>query len=80
MALENYRNIILGVFLLLGPELAALALFIDFVSLDVFLLLIEVQIVAVSGYYFHTWFKPILMPIYRLLLNCDPYFLFQQGP
>jgi hypothetical protein len=74
MAAENYRNIILGVFLLLGPELAALALFIDFVSLDVFLLLIEVQIVAMRGYYFHTWFKPILMPIYRLLLNCDPYF------
>lgn len=47
MAVENYRNIILGVFQLLGPELAALALFIDFVSLDVFLLLIEVQIVAV---------------------------------
>lgn len=60
--------------LLLNPELVSLALFVDAVGLDIFLLLIEVQIVAVSGYYFHTWFKPILMPFYKCLLKVDPYF------
>lgn len=60
--------------LLLNPELLSFALFADAVGLDIFLLLLEVQIVAVSGYYFHNWFKPILMPFYKFLLKVDPYF------
>jgi hypothetical protein len=60
--------------LLLNPELVSLAVLVDAVGLDLLLLLIEVQIVAVSGYYFQTWFKPILMPAYKLLGKVDPYF------
>jgi len=48
--------------LLLNPELVSLAVLVDTVGLDLLLLHIEVQIVAVSGYYFQTWFMPILMP------------------
>lgn len=60
--------------LLLNPELMSLALFIDAIGIDLFLLFVEVQIVAISGYYFHTWIKPILMPLYKVLLRADPYF------
>ena len=47
---------------------------IDAIGIDLFLLLIEVQIVAVSGYYFQVWFKPILIPCYKTLRKIDPYF------
>lgn len=60
--------------LLLSPELAPLTLFIDTIGLDLFFLLIEVQIVAVIGNLLNIWFKPILMPIYKYLLKFDPYF------
>lgn len=63
----------LGV-LLLKPELLSFVLFIDAIGLDVFFLLVEVQVVAVSGYYFHIGVKPILMPFYKFLLKIDPYF------
>ncbi|QQX82407.1 hypothetical protein JK628_01050 [Shewanella sp. KX20019] len=65
--------LVIGV-LALNPEAAALVMFVDAVGLDLFLLLIEVQLVAVSGYYFHTWFKPVLRPFYQYLLKVDPYF------
>jgi hypothetical protein len=66
---------IVGVwFLLANPELWPLAFFVDAVGLELFLVLIQVQIVAVSGYYFHRWVKPALMPLYRCLLKIDPYF------
>lgn len=65
--------LVMGV-LLLNPELMSLALFIDAIGLDLFILLVEVQIVAISGYYFHAWIKPILMPFYKYFLKTDPYF------
>ncbi|WP_254304091.1 hypothetical protein [Shewanella sp. VB17] len=52
----------------------SLMVLIDAIGLDLFLLLIEVQIVAVSGYYFQVWFKPILIPYYKILRKVDPYF------
>jgi hypothetical protein len=60
--------------LLANPELIALALFVDVVGLDLFLILIQVQVMALSGYYFQVWIKPILMPVYSYLLKIDPYF------
>ncbi|QHS13469.1 hypothetical protein [Shewanella sp. Arc9-LZ] len=65
--------LVMGV-LILNPEFVALALFVDAVGLDLFLLLFEVQIVAVIGYYFHAWFKPVLRSFYKCLLKFDPYF------
>mgnify|MGYP000093997600 CR=1 FL=1 len=61
-------------FLVVNPELAGLAMFIDAVGLEVFLMLLEVQLVAVFGFYFNSWFKPILLPIYKKLQSIDPYF------
>jgi hypothetical protein len=61
-------------FFLLKPEYIALGLFIDAIGLDIFLLLLEVQFIAVSGYWFQNWLKPILKPIYLLFIKIDPYF------
>jgi len=67
-------NIHGGNVFLLRPEYMALGLLIDGIGLDVFLLLLEVQFIAVSGYYFQNWVKPILKPVYLLIKNMDPYF------
>jgi len=60
--------------LLVKPELLTLALFVDAVGLDLILILIQFQIVAVGGYYFQFWIKPMLMPMYKYLQKVDPYF------
>ena len=61
-------------FFLLRPEYMALGLFIDAIGLDIFLLLLEAQFIAVSGYYFQNWLKPVLKPIYLSVKKVDPYF------
>ena len=60
--------------LIANPELWSLALLIDAVGLDLFLMLIQIQAIAVIGYYFQVWIKPMLMPFYNFLLKVDPYF------
>ncbi|QYJ84468.1 hypothetical protein K0H80_14570 [Shewanella aegiceratis] len=61
-------------FLLVNSELVGLAMFIDVIGLDLFLMLLEVQLIAVFGFYFNSWFKPILLPIYKKIQKLDPYF------
>ncbi len=61
-------------FFLFRPEYMALGLFIDAIGLDIFLLLLEVQFIAVSGYYVQNWVKPIFKPIYLSIKKVDPYF------
>nr|WP_275659404.1 hypothetical protein [Shewanella insulae] len=61
-------------FLLVNSELVGLAMFIDAVGLELFLMLLEVQLIAVFGFYFNSWFKPILLPIYKKIQKLDPYF------
>lgn len=61
-------------FLLINPELFALAAFIDAVGLEMYLILLEVQFIAVFGYYFNSWFKPVLVPLYKKVQQFDPYF------
>lgn len=60
--------------LMLNPEFMVMGAFIDAVGLEMFSLLIEVQIVTVVGYYFQNWIKPILMPFYNYFKRIDPYF------
>lgn len=62
------------VFLLFKPELMTLALLIDGLGLELFVLLLEVQVIATLGYYFQHWFLPIAKPIYKLIQKFDPYF------
>lgn len=60
--------------LLLNPEFMVLGLFIDGIGFELFLMLLEVQIVAMFGYYFQHWFKPVAKPIYKFIQRFDPYF------
>ena len=62
------------IFFLLKPEFMVLGLFIDSIGLELFVLLLEVQAVAVFGYYFQTWFKPAVKPLYQFIQKFDPYF------
>lgn len=67
-------SFLLVIFLLAKPEFMTLALFIDGIGLELFVLLLEVQAVAVCGYYFQNFFKPIAKPIYKFAQRFDPYF------
>ena len=60
--------------LLINPELVAFAALLDAVGLEMFLMLLEVQFITVFGYYFNSWFKPVLLPVYKKLQQLDPYF------
>jgi hypothetical protein len=61
-------------FLLSNPELFSLALFIDAIGIEIFVILLEVQIIAIGGYYFRVWFKPVIKPFYMFIVKHDPYF------
>ncbi|MEW6997384.1 hypothetical protein AADZ86_06750 [Colwelliaceae bacterium BS250] len=63
-------TLLVVVFFLLKPEFIMLGLFIDGIGLELFLLLLEVQFVAIALQYF----KPVLQSIYRFIAKIDPYF------
>ena len=67
-------SFLLIIFLLLEPELVFFAVLLDGIGLEFFVLLLEVQAIAVFGYYFQTWFKPIAKPVYKFIQKLDPYF------
>lgn len=67
-------SFLLVIFLLLEPEFIAFAIVLDGIGLEFFVLLLEVQAIAVFGYYFQTWFKPIAKPVYKSIQKFDPYF------
>lgn len=55
-----YITAIIVVFIALNPEMMQLALFVDAVGLDLFLLLLEVQLLAVVGAFFNKHIRPML--------------------
>lgn len=60
--------------LICNPALIELALLVDLVGLDVFLIAIELQFVAFIGYHFNMWIKPTLKVVYSTIQKFDPYF------
>lgn len=66
---------LLVIFLLLEPEFVFFGVLLDGIGLEFFVLLLEVQVIAVLGYYFQIWFKPIAKPVYKSIQKLDPYFL-----
>ena len=52
--------------IILNPEMAQLALYIDVVGLEIFLMLLEVQLLALLGMFFNTKIKPIFSYIINL--------------
>ncbi|MCG7903592.1 MAG: hypothetical protein JAY60_14350 [Candidatus Thiodiazotropha weberae] len=59
------------VVLILNPETYGLAVFIDAVGLEIFMLMVELQIVALFGVFFHTSIKPALTYIRRFRLSYE---------
>jgi hypothetical protein len=55
----KYATAFIVVLIILNPEMAELALIIDAVGLELFLMLLEVQVIALAGALFHTRVKPI---------------------
>jgi len=55
----KYVTAIVVVLILLNPETVHFAIFLDAVGLDIFLMLIEVQILAVIGAVLSYYFKPV---------------------
>jgi len=53
----KYVSIIFAAFIILNPEMIELALFIDVVGVDLFLLLVEIQLFAIAS----TLLAPIFM-------------------
>ena len=60
--------------LIFNSELVAFGMIIDYLGLDLFLLPLEVQVVALFGYYFQNWIKPAFKAFKRFLQKLDPYF------
>ena len=58
--------VVMVLLFILNPELAPLGLFIDAVGLELFLMMLEVQLLAILATFFGSWFRP-LIPIYRRL-------------
>ena len=56
----KYATAITVVLIILNPEMVNLALFIDAVGLEMFLMLLEVQVLAILGAFLTTKIKPIL--------------------
>lgn len=62
----RYATTIVVVLVLLNPEMAELALFVDAVGLDLFLMLLEIQVVVISGLFFKTKIKPACIQVRQM--------------
>jgi len=56
----KYATVVVVVLIILNPEMISLALFIDAVGLELFLMLLEVQIVAILAAFLNTKIMPII--------------------
>lgn len=54
------------VLIVFNPEMVELALFIDAVGLEIFLMLLEIQVLAILGAFFNTRIKPIFTYVKHL--------------
>ena len=61
----KYATVLIVTLVILNPEMAGLALFIDAVGLDLFIMLLQIQVLAIVGTFFNTKIKPTL----TLLVN-----------
>ena len=55
----KYATFFVVVLIIFNPEMVELALFIDAVGLEMFLMLLEIQVLAILGAFFRTRIKPI---------------------
>jgi hypothetical protein len=65
----RYVTALVVVLIILNPEMAELALFVDAIGLDIFLMLFEVQVVALIGVLFNNRIRPILIFVKRIITH-----------
>ena len=68
----KYATAAIVILIMLNPEFAELALFIDAIGLEMFFMLIEVQFIAVTGAILNTKIKPIYNYLRVLYLKNSP--------
>ncbi|MCP4408556.1 MAG: hypothetical protein GY807_12485 [Gammaproteobacteria bacterium] len=56
----KYVTAFVIVLIILNPEIVELALFVDAVGMDMFLMLLEIQVLAILGTLFNTKIKPVI--------------------
>ncbi|MDF2180030.1 hypothetical protein P2G88_17380 [Aliiglaciecola sp. CAU 1673] len=71
--LLKYGTLVLVVYLMLKPETMAMALMIDAVGIELFVLLVGLQFSSALQYAYVVWFKPIALPVSRWLVQRDSY-------
>ncbi|MCU7810413.1 MAG: hypothetical protein KZQ77_04145 [Candidatus Thiodiazotropha sp. (ex Notomyrtea botanica)] len=62
----KYATTIVVLLIILNPEMVELALFIDAVGLEIFLMLLEIQVVMLVSMFFNTRIRPILIALQRI--------------
>ncbi|MCU7797604.1 MAG: hypothetical protein KZQ73_07585 [Candidatus Thiodiazotropha sp. (ex Semelilucina semeliformis)] len=62
----KYATTIVVVLIILNPEMLELALFIDAVGLEIFLMLLEIQVVLLVSMLFNTRIRPIIIALQRI--------------
>ena len=65
----KYATAFVVVFILLNPEMAELAIFIDAVGLEMFILFLEVQVLSILGTLLYTPIKSFLMRVKQLRVS-----------
>jgi hypothetical protein len=66
----KYATAFVVVLIILNPEMIELALFIDAVGLEIFLILLEVQALVIIGAFFKNKIKPTISRLKHLLEKC----------
>lgn len=63
----RYATVFVVVLIVLNPEMIELAIFIDAVGLELFLMLFEVQVLAIMGAFLSNRVKPVVSGIMHIL-------------
>jgi hypothetical protein len=68
----SYATVAVVLLVILNPEMAELALFIDAVGLEMFLMLLEVQVVVIFSVFFNSKIKPAFIYVKNISLRFLP--------
>jgi hypothetical protein len=68
----KYATAFVVVLMVLNPEIADLALFIDAIGLEMFLMLLEIQLATVLSILFRNKLKPAIAVVRRVFTRCFP--------
>ncbi|MCU7844865.1 MAG: hypothetical protein KZQ93_13610 [Candidatus Thiodiazotropha sp. (ex Monitilora ramsayi)] len=68
----KYATMLVVILIVLNPEMAELALFIDAVGLEIFLMLVEIQVIVFFSLLYHNRIKLFLIVLQRIWKNHNP--------